>query len=52
MPAGAFTILISVNKPHGKDKSQEKGREIEAFKVQIHKAELNNLLPAITAHPE
>ena len=52
MPAGAFTVLVRVNKPHGKYKSQEKGREIEALKIQVNEAKLNNLLPTRTAHLE
>ena len=51
MPTGTFTILINVNKPDGKDKSYEKTREVERFKVYIKYTELNNLLTAITTHP-
>ena len=50
MLAGAFTVFVRVNSNHGKYKSNQEGREIEALKIEVDEPELNNFLPTRAAH--
>ena len=50
MPTGTFTILINVNEPDGKDKSNKETREVERFEVYVKYTELHNLLTTVATH--